>query len=283
MYKRFVAVLIFALSGAHGQQPSANISGQVALKVRFVNVDRNAKTDLGLDLVSTAPFIDDSSIGAQTILNINQPVNIFLFRPDIDFPATLRALETRGALEVLAEPNVMAIDGKQASVVVGGSCPFPTVRVDGIRIEFREFGVRLNFLPNITPRGTIHLQVASEINSLDPAHTVTFQHFTMPTLTTRRVLTEMELNSGQSFVIGALLDNSTRENLGKFSKIPVLEKLGLIKGNAELLVIITPDIVSPIVAYPPPPTGLPELDSPLPPFSPVMPFPGSSPSPERRG
>ena len=195
----------------------------------------------------------------------------------------------------------MAIDGKPASFVAGGEFPFPTLQgctgLGAVTIQFREFGVRLNFLPNITPRGTIRLQVAPEVSSLDYAHAVTFQGFTIPALTTRRVNTEVELESGQSFAIGGLLDNGTTENLSKIpglANIPLLGKLfqskTLINSNSELLVIITPEIVRPIAAGQPlpfRPMGDPIpprlLDSPLPPSSPAMPFPGSPLSPQRRG
>jgi pilus assembly protein CpaC len=261
------------------------VEAQILLQVRFASVDRNVETDLGINLVSTAfnqvtgvttqqfgtPVINsnNSALGQtnpsssrRTSTNTTvqtQPLNIFLLRPDIDLLTTIRALQARNALEMLAEPNVMAIDGKPASFVAGGEFPFPTLQggagVGAVTIQFREFGVRLNFLPNITPRGTIRLQVAPEVSSLDYAHAVTFQGFTIPALTTRRVLTEVELETGQSFVIGGLLDNSTSENLNKIpgiGDIPLLGKLfqskTLIKSNTELLVIITPELVRPIPA-----------------------------------
>jgi pilus assembly protein CpaC len=255
------------------------VEGQILLRVRFASVDRNVETDLGLNLLSTAfnqttavstqqfgpPIINNNSGSAQNSLGVNQPLNIFLFRPDIDLLATIRALQARNALEMLAEPNVLAIDGKQASFVAGGEFPFPTLQggagVGAVTIQFREFGVRLNFLPNITPRGTIRLQVAPEVSSLDFAHAVTFQGFTIPALTTRRVVTEVELESGQSFVIGGLLDNSTSENLNKIpglANIPLFGKLFQSKtttrSNTELLVIITPEVVRPIPAGQPVPS-----------------------------
>ena len=144
---------------------------------------RDVETDLGLNLISTAPIIDNNPGGAQTIPSVSQPANVFLLRPDINLLSTLRALEARDALEMLSEPNVMAIDGKQASFVIGGEFPFPTVQAGGVGIQFREVGLRLNFLPNITPRDTVCLQVASEVSFLDFAHSVTFQDFTLPTPT----------------------------------------------------------------------------------------------------
>ena len=133
---------------------------------------------------------------------------------------------------MLAEPNLLAINGKQASFLAGGEFPFPMVqrrqRRRAVTIMWREFGVRLNFLPTVTPRGTIRLQVAPEVSSLDYTNAVTVQGFTIPGLSTRRVQTEVELESGQSFVIAGLLDNQTTENLYKIpglGNIPLLGKL----------------------------------------------------------
>jgi len=257
------------------------VEGQILLRVRFASVDRNVETDLGINLVSTAfhqvtgvstqqfgtPIINGNSANfGQTNTSVQtQPLNIFLLRPDIDLLTTIRALQARNSLEMLAEPNVMAIDGKPASFVAGGEFPFPTLQggagVGAVTIQWREFGVRLNFLPNITTRGTIRLQVAPEVSSLDYANAVTFQGFTIPALSTRRVNTEVELDSGQSFVIGGLLDNTTTQNLNKIpgiGDIPLLGKLfqsrTIIKSNSELLVIITPEVVRPIPAGQPVPS-----------------------------
>ena len=252
---------------------------QILLKVRFASVDRNAETDLGINFVSTAfnqaTAVSTQQFGSPTIAGqtptLSTPLNIFLFRPDINLLTNIKALQARNALELLAEPNVMAIDGKPASFVAGGEFPFPTLQggagVGAVTVQFREFGVRLNFLPKITPRGTIRLQVAPEVSSLDFANGVNFQGLNIPALTTRRVNTEVELESGQSFVIGGLLDNTTTKNLNKIpgiGDIPLLGKLfqstTLIKGNSELLVIITPEVVRPIPAGKP----LPDLKYPIP-------------------
>jgi pilus assembly protein CpaC len=257
------------------------VESQILLKVRFASVDRNVETDLGLNLVSTAfnqvtgvstgqfgpPVINsnNTSFGQTATTVQTSPLNLFLLRPDINLLTTIKALQARNALEVLSEPNVMAIDGKPASFLAGGEFPFPTLQggagVGAVTIQWREFGVRLNFLPIITPRGTIRLQVAPEVSSLDFAHGVNFQGTNIPALTTRRVLTEVELESGQSFVIGGLLDNSTTDNLNKIpglGDIPLFGKLfqskTLIKSNTELLVIITPEVVRPIPAGQPVPS-----------------------------
>ena len=250
------------------------VETQVLLKVRFADVDRSVETDLGFNLlsgagnqlsgVSTGQFSQPTFGGnTQGQITYTDPLNIFLFRKDINLFATIKDLENRNLLEMLAEPNVMAINGKEASFLAGGEFPFPMVQggaVGSVTIMFREFGVRLNFLPTVTPRGTIRLQVAPEVSSLDFTNAVTFEGFTIPALSTRRVKTEVELESGQSFVIGGLLDNQTTENLNKMpglANIPLFGKLFqskvLKRTNTELLVLVTPEIVRPLPAGQPKP------------------------------
>jgi pilus assembly protein CpaC len=122
-----------------------------------------------------------------------------------------------------------------------------------VTIAFREFGIRLQFTPTVTPRGTIRLQVLPEVSSLDFAHGLTFQGFAIPALSTRRVQTEIELESGQSFAIAGLLDNEMTESMSKIpglANIPLLGKIFQTKGttrqNTELLVLVTPEIVRPM-------------------------------------
>jgi pilus assembly protein CpaC len=255
------------------------VESQVLLKVRFANVQRSASTDLGVNLASGA-FNQDTSISTGQFsplkvdntgaFSLSDALNIFLFRKDLNLGATIKALQARNLLEILAEPNVLAINGKQASFVAGGEFPFPMLQggagVGAVTIAWREFGVRLNFMPTVTPRGTIRLQVAPEVSSLDYSNAVTFEGFTIPALATRRVLTEVELESGQSFVIGGLLDNQTTENLNKIpglANIPLFGKLfqskSTSRSNTELLVIVTPEVVRPIPQGQP----LPDLKYPM--------------------
>ncbi len=247
------------------------VEPQILLRVRFANVDRAASSELGVNIMSTGalntpgristgafspPGVD--IIGNQTKFTFSDALNVFLFRPDLDLAATIRALQNKRLLEILAEPNVLAINGKLASFLAGGEFPFPTLQGGGaglgaVTIQFREFGVRLNFLPRLTPRGTIRLQVTPEVSSLDYANALVFQGFTIPGLSTRRVQTEIELEQNQSFVIGGLLDNRVTESLSKIpglGDIPLLGKLfqsrTLTKNNTELLVMVTPELVRPI-------------------------------------
>jgi pilus assembly protein CpaC len=136
-----------------------------------------------------------------------------------------------------------------------------------VTIQFKEFGVRLNFIPTITPRNTIRLQVAPEVSSLDFTNGITLGGFTVPGLTVRRVKTDVELKEGQSFAIGGLLDNRETETFNKIpfiGDVPVLGKLfqsiSRTKTNTELIVIVTPEIVAPIPVGAP----LPQVNYPVP-------------------
>ena len=174
-------------------------------------------------------------------------------------------------LETLAEPNLLAINGKEASFLSGGEFPFPMIQPglggNTVTITFREFGIRIRFLPRITPRGTIQLQVSPEVSSLDFGNAVIFSGTTIPAMSTRRIQTEVELESGQSFVIAGLLDNRLTETISKIpglANIPLLGKLftsrAVKRNNTELMVIVTPELVRPIPAGQP----VPSLNMPLP-------------------
>ena len=264
---------------------------QIMLKVRFASVDRNHSEQLGINLFSLGAtntigstttgqfpsvppfnfqgfstkgqFNTPATIQSYTLSNA---LNLFFFRPDLDLGATIQALQTKGLLEVLAEPNVLAENGKQASFLAGGEFPYPVVQggttggTTAVTIQFRQFGVRLNFIPTITPRGTIRLQVSPEVSSLDYANGVSIQGFTVPGVSVRNVNTEVELAESQSFAIGGLLDNRETETMQKvpfIGDVPILGKFFQSKQknrtNTELVVIVTPEFVHPIPAGQPVP------------------------------
>ena len=250
--------------------------GQILLKVRFADVDRSASLNLGAAFITnggvtkTVVSLGTGTVGAPSAsagpgggsVTLSQALQVFLFRPDIDIGAAIQALQGRNLLQILAEPNVLAINGKQASFLAGGEFPFPVVQggvsAGAVTIQFREFGVRINFTPTITPRGTIRLVVTPEVSSLDFANGLTFQGFLIPAISTRRVQTEIELDNGQSFAIGGLLDNRLSNTLSKIpglGDIPLFGKLfqshTFTKNKSELLVLVTPELVRPI------PTGQP--------------------------
>ncbi len=248
---------------------------QILLKVRFADIERSVENQFGVNLFgldatkgqggsSTGqyggqPALTGANTGGATA-TFSSLLNIFYFRPDINLGAILEDLSSRNLLQMLAEPNLLTVSGKSASFLAGGEFPFPTLQGGGagvgqITIQFRDFGIKLNFTPTITARGTIRLQVQPEVSSLDYANGLTVSGFTVPGLSTRRVDTEVELKSGQSFVIAGLLDNQVTQQLSKMpglASIPLLGKIfqsrSVTKSNTELMVLVTPELVNPIAS-----------------------------------
>lgn len=249
---------------------------QILLKVKFISVDRSKEAKLGLNFFNTGaanlvggittgqfspPTVTLPSATGSASATVSNGLNISAFNPALGLGVTIQALETKVGAQVLAEPNLMAANGKQASFLAGGEFPYPMVQGGGagtassITIMFKEYGVRLNFIPTITPRGTIRLQVAPEVSALDFTNAVQISGFDVPAITSRKVKTEVELADGQSFVIGGLLDNTESETFQKIpflGDIPILGKffqsMDKTKANTELIVIVTPEIVAPIPA-----------------------------------
>jgi pilus assembly protein CpaC len=187
---------------------------------------------------------------------LSDALNIFAFRPDLNLAAFIKALQNQGVLQILAEPNLVTTDGKEASFLAGGEFPVPIVQggasVGAVTIQFREFGIRLSFLPNVTSHNTIKLHVKPEVSMLDFANGVTLSGFNIPGLTTRRMETFIELTQGQSFVIAGLIDDRVTENLGKVPGLASIPLLGTLfksrqenKSKTELIVVVTPEITSP--------------------------------------
>jgi len=270
-------------------------TGEILLEVKFAEVDRSALQQLGINIlslpgaknvgtISTQQFspgiiqgqvgslgggasttttsttgTTTTTTGSSGSFGLNDLLNLFIYRQDINLAATIQALQANNLLQILAEPNLLAESGKEASFLAGGEFPFPVVQSAGggsfptITIQFKEFGVRLNFTPTITPDGLIHLKVMPEVSALDFSNALTLEGFTIPALSTRRVESEMELRDGQSFAIAGLMDNRVTEQLSKIpgiGDIPVLGDLfkskSLQKSDDELLIVVTPRIVHPL-------------------------------------
>jgi pilus assembly protein CpaC len=273
--KNVINVLTFGPVGAQ----------EVLLEVKFAEVDRSALTQLGANIVSTgaANVIGTSTtgeyggFGSQSINQVqgqNTPVsatetisnvlNLFLFQPNIHLGAVIEALQTKNLLQILSEPNLIAINGKKASFLAGGQFPFPIVQpgqgFTAVTISFKEFGVKLEFTPVIMPNGNIHLTVAPEVSTLDFADALTISGFTVPALSTRKAETEFELRDGQSFVIAGLIDNRVTDTWNKIpglGDIPILgnffKSKNMQKSNSELMVLCTVHRISPDNQAPPGP------------------------------
>jgi pilus assembly protein CpaC len=265
--KNVINVLTFGPVGAQ----------EVLLEVKFAEVDRSAVTQLGLNVFSTGAANTTgtsttgqfggfqtgsgsagSTFGAgnQPNINFNQPLNLFLFRQDINLGALIQALQQKNLLEILAEPNLIAVNGKEASFLAGGEFPFPIVQpgqgFTAVTIQFREFGVKLRFTPVVMPNSNIHLQVVPEVSQLDFTNALTISGFTVPALSTRRAQTEFEVQDGQSFVIAGLMDNRVTSQYSKMpglGDIPILGNLfrskNLQKSTTELVVLCTVHRIAP--------------------------------------
>ncbi len=258
---------------------------QILLEVKFAEVDRTKLQQLGFNFFSTGATNTTGSVGTQQFspptlgtsgsggsggvttssVTLSDLLNIFAFRPDLNLGATIRDLEGKSVLQILAEPNLLAMDGQKASFLAGGEFPVPIVQggqnVGVVTIQFRPFGVRLEFTGHIGKDNVIRLHVAPEVSTLDFSNAAIISGFTVPALSTRRAETEIELKNGQSFGIAGLLDNRAQAQLSKVPGIGDIPILGLLfrsksisRSNSELVVLVTPHIVDPARMNNPPPT-----------------------------
>jgi pilus assembly protein CpaC len=273
--KNVVNVLTFGPVGAD----------EVLLEVKFAEVDRTALLQAGINIFSTGagntigsittgqfggisngPITNPTNANgtgtASTTTTITNALNLFFFNPQVHLGGVIQALQERNLLQILAEPNLVAVNGKEASFLAGGEFPFPVVQpgaggISTVTVQFREFGVRLKFTPIIQPNGNIHLHVAPEVSTLDFADAVTVSGTTIPAISTRKAETEFELQDGQSFVIAGLMDNRVTNIANKIPGLGDIPILGNFfksksdqKSNSELMVLCTVRKVSPSTQSP---------------------------------
>jgi len=198
-----------------------------------------------------------STVGNAVTYTISQALTLFALDPKLNIGAFIKALQSESILQVLAEPNLVTTNGKEAQFLVGGEFPVPVLQgganSGAVTVQFREFGIKLMFTPLMTANKTIKLHLRQEVSTLDQADGVTINGFTIPALSTRRAETDVELGEGQSFVVAGLVDNQESET---FSKIPVLSSLPIFgslfktrdekKQRTDLVLIVTPEITEPL-------------------------------------
>jgi pilus assembly protein CpaC len=252
-------------------------TNQVLLKVRFAEVSRSALTELGAsiftgpegykDYVARAttqqfpsvnytdrlgPSSDPNSAGKMVFSDL---LNVFLFNTKYDMGTLVKALQSRGLFQSLAEPNLVAESGKEASFLAGGEIPVPIAQGTGgnvaISVMWKEFGIRLNFTPTVNA-DRVHLKVRPEVSTLDFNNSVVLQGFRIPALSTRRADTEIELQDRQTFAIAGLLNNTALQSMQKVAGLGDIPILGYLfkskaaqKDQTELVVMITPEILAP--------------------------------------
>src|SRR3954462_6784713 len=269
------------------KQQEGVASNQIMLRVRFAEVSRSAMQELGASFILNqfksdmwdarattqqfpAPAFDSDKPGGLTFSDF---LNLFVFNSKQGFGAVVKALSNKGLFQSLAEPNLIALNGKEASFLAGGEYPYPVVQPgsgggSSVTIQFKEFGIRLHITPTVLGGDLINLKVRPEVSSLDFSNAVTLDGFRVPALSTRRTETEVELQDGQTFAIAGLMNNTLNTSMQKIPGIGDIPVLGYLfrsrayqKNQPELVVMITPIIVrrgAPGVS-----TGLPAIVEPF--------------------
>jgi pilus assembly protein CpaC len=262
------------------KQIEGQTSNQVMLRVRFAEVSRSALQELGASLFtgptgykdwivrsSTQQFsspnfselsrtadLDDNLTSASGKYSLSDFLNLFVFNNKYNIGTVVRALQEKGLFQSLAEPNLIASNGKEASFLAGGEYPYPVVQPGGggtaVSIMFKEFGVRLSFTPTVLGGDMVNIKVRPEVSALDFSNAITLEGFRVPALSTRRTETEVELADGQTFAIAGLMNNSVTDTMRKIpgiGDIPILGWLfkskAMAKNQTELVVMITPHIL----------------------------------------
>lgn len=265
------------------QLPGGSESQQVLLQVRFAEVSRRAITELGVSFFTSptgvgntvgrittqqfaAPGFDSlaatkaSSSPGSTVttatgnVTFSDFLNLFLFSERFDVGAVVRALNDKGLFQSLAEPNLIAYNGQEASFLAGGEIPVPVVQgiSNSVSVQYKEYGIRLNFTPTIAG-DTIRLKVRPEVSTLDFPNGIVLSGFRIPALSTRRAETDVELRDGQSFAIAGLLNNLSQDDVNEIpglARLPIIGHLFQSKASRidrnELMVLITPRLVRPL-------------------------------------
>jgi pilus assembly protein CpaC len=249
--------------------------GQVKLKVQIIEIDRSKLDEFGINLfsqgktsgavqtgqfpsVTTTTSATSSSTATAPVLGITSPLNLLLYNSGLNIGLTLQDLQDKQIAQILAEPTITTLSGQKASFLSGGEFPFPVVQgssggLTSITIQFRPYGVKLDFTPIVNDDGTIQLKVAPEVSALDYTNAVTISGYTIPAISTRRAETQVELRDGQSFAISGLLDHRTTDILSKMpgiGDVPILGQLFRSKNinhsTVELIVVVTPSLVNPL-------------------------------------
>ncbi len=244
---------------------------QVQLKIEIAEVDRTKVNEFAFNIFSigpntglgttgqfAAPTFPTIGGGQATTATLSDVLNLFYFSTGLNLGATLKALQSKGVLEILAEPTLMTINGQPAKFLAGGEFPYPVVQPSGggvstVTVQFRQYGVKLEFTPFVNPDGTIRLKIMPEVSSLDYSNEVIIAGYALPALSTRKAETEVELRDGQSFGISGILDRRTTDQFSKIpgiGDIPVLGQLFRSRNQnhsvGELIIIATANIIDPL-------------------------------------
>lgn len=244
---------------------------QVELKLQIVEVDRTKLDQFAVNITANGRTPVSTSTNAFT-----SPLNLSVGWLKENIALNVQALANHAVLQILAEPTLTTLSGLPARFLSGGEFPIPVAQVAStggtaapsaaITIQFRPYGVKVDFLPIVDADNNIRLKVSPEVSTLDYANAVTISGFTVPALSTRRAETEIALRDGQSFVLSGLLDHRSIESFGRvpgISNVPILGQLFRSKNNThsvtELVFIVTAKIVDPLLVPPPPVPPAPKI------------------------
>jgi pilus assembly protein CpaC len=252
--KQFGADVINAVKVAAPQQ--------VMLEVRFVEASRSASRELGVNwqvlgttLASGGTGVG-AAVGASSLLSGSAPFGTIvgkLLGSGVQADGLLQALEERGVIRRLAEPNLTALSGDTASFLAGGEFPIPvSSNLGNVTVEFKKYGVGLAFTPTVLGDGVINLKIEPEVSQIDPTTSINIGAISVPALIVRRANTTVELRDGQSFAIAGLLQansSATQKQLPWLADVPVLGALARSaayqKSETDLVIIVTPRLVRP--------------------------------------
>ena len=250
---------------------------QVELKLKIVEVDRSKAEQFGINLyraagaqlgsVSTQQFPSSVTETAATgqapaTVTTTDPLNLFLFSFTGGYGLTIKDLESKHILQVLAEPTLTTMSGLPARFLSGGEFPVPVVQggtgnSTAITVVYRPYGVKVDFTPTVNRDGTIHLKVSPEVSTLDYTNSVTLSGTTVPALSTRRAETEVEIRDGESFMVSGLLDHRVTDILSSVPGLGNLPWIGqffrsksLSRSVVELVVLVTATVVDPLAHAP---------------------------------
>jgi pilus assembly protein CpaC len=232
---------------------SEKVSKQILLHVKFAELDRLKAAEYGINFQSTGAF---NFLGALATGSSSGATLAGAFS-NLDLSIAVKALQNRNILQILAEPTLVAADGKEGEFLVGGEVPVPVLQggnnSQGVTIQYRDFGIKLRYTPQITSNKTIKLALYQEVSALDYTNATTLNNFTIPALSSRKTTTNVELGEGETFVVSGLLDNRDREIENRIPGISSLPIIGAMfknratrKESTELIVLVTPEITMPL-------------------------------------
>jgi len=244
---------------------------QVMLEVRVAEMSRTALKRMGVNLAATFSdftmysFLNnltslgrqtDAGLGAVNFIEMTDKINGVVQYSSGSFAINgfLDALKAHGLARVLAEPNLTCVSGESADFLVGGEIPIPIPGALGtVSVEFKPFGVGLEFTPTVLSSGSINLHVSPEVSELDYTNALRYDGYEIPALSTRKASTVIDLADGQSFAIAGLISESLKENNHRFpilGDVPVLGSLfrssDYLKSKTELVIIVTARLAKPL-------------------------------------